>query len=277
MHSKKQIAFICGDNRQIYLANLFSENGWIVYTYNIDSPLLSNNCIKCKDLKSAINHCNIVVFPFKIRDIPIDEFFSSESYFKNKTIFGGNISNDFIEFFFKNKIEFYDFFKVDYITRLNAIATAEGCIKEAIEMSPYNLHNASSLVLGYGNCGSVLAHKLSNLNSYVTIACRKPYQGACAISEGIKYINISHLESRIKDFNYIFNTIPSTILTPNMLEKINKDCVIIDIASSPGGIDLEYAHMINLKAKTIPGIPGKVSPLSSAIILYDYINDVISI
>ena len=105
--------------------------------------------------------------------------------------FGGKIPSTIMDSFHKNNVQFYDFFKVDYVTRLNAIATAEGCIKEAIELSPYNLHGEKSLVFGYGNCGCVLANKLHKLCSDVTVCCRNSYQGACAISEGLKYININ--------------------------------------------------------------------------------------
>ena len=61
-----------------------------------------------------------------------------------------------------------------------------------------------------------------------------------------------------------------------VLDNISKDAFIIDIAPLDCGIDLEYAKMINLNAVNIPGIPGKVSPISSANILYDYILNVIS-
>ena len=276
MRPNNQIAFICGDNRQIYLANMFLDDGWIVYTYNINSNILSNKCIKCANLESAVNNSNIIVFPFKIDSIPIENFYTLAPTLKEKIIFGGNIPTELINCFYKYRIKFYDFFKADYITRLNAIATAEGCIKEAISISPYNLHGSKSLVLGYGNCGNVLAFKLKNLDSKTTIACRNPYQGACAISVGINYIDLKSIPEHINNFRFIFNTIPSKILNKQLLDKVNPHATIIDIASSPGGIDLEYAKMINLNAVNIPGIPGKVSAISSAKILFDYIIDVIS-
>ena len=67
MNSDNHIAFICGDKRQIHLANLFISNNWHVYTYGISSNLLSKACIKCISLESILNHSNIIVFPFKYK------------------------------------------------------------------------------------------------------------------------------------------------------------------------------------------------------------------
>ena len=146
---------------------------------------------------------------------------------------------------------------------------------EAIKLSPYNLHASKCLVLGFGNCGQVLATKLKNLECNVTVSCRNPYFGACARTYGINYVPLNHVYNCIQDFLFIFNTIPAKILTKRYLDLIKKEALIIDIASEPGGIDLEYASIINLNAVNIPGIPGKVAAISSAQILYDYINEVL--
>ena len=276
MNHNKSIAFVYGDDRQIYLANLFANINWNVYTYNLSSPLLSNKCIKCSTIESVSSKCDILVFPFKIDIIPLKELSSMLPFIKEKTIFTGNITTNHTKMFINNNITYYDFFKTDYVTRLNAIATAEGCIKEAIDLSPYNLHGSKCLVLGYGNCGQVLANKLSGLNCDVTVGCRNSYQGACALSEGHNYINLSKIHTYISDYLFIFNTIPHLVLDESLLKKIDSQTIIIDIASLPGGIDFEYAKMNNLIAKNIPGIPGKISPMSSAKILFDYIIYVLS-
>ena len=276
MNSNKSIGFVNGDNRQIYMVSLFEKNNWKVFTYGLSIPRLSNMHNICDNLSDVIINCDILVFPFKINLIPYDIFTSSLPLLKGKTIFSGNITKNYEDILTQHNIIFYDFFKSEQIARLNAIATAEGCIKEAISLSPYNLHGAKSLVLGYGNCGCVLANKLLHLSSDVTVCCRNPYQKACAITEGLKCISLNDIHNYIFDYLYIFNTIPAPILNASLLEKANPNSTLIDIASLPGGLDLEYAKMNNLTAVNIPGIPGIVSPMSSARILYDYIIDVIS-
>ena len=276
MNLKRNISFISGDTRQIYLANLFAKNLWHVYTYDIDSPVLDKTCIKCISIESALNHSDIVVFPFKIELIDNNILSKLSNLLENKIIFAGNIPFYLTNSFSEKNIKYYDFFKVDYVTRLNAIATAEGCIMEAIKSSKFNLHNNHSLVIGYGNCAQVLANKLKNLDSLVTITCRNSYQGACAISAGMKYLPLKQLTKHIHEYLFIFNTVPAKILSKKVLDNTNIDAFIIDIAPLNCGIDLEYAKMMNLNAVNIPGIPGKVSPISSAYILYDYILNVLS-
>ena len=229
----KSISLICGDSRQIYLANLFSDNGYKTHTYGLSSALLSNNCKQCSTLKEAITSSTAIIFPFRIDCISLSELEDIMPLLKSKIVFGGCIPNSLRDSFINNNICFYDYFKVDYINKLNAIATAEGSIYYAIGCSNINLHGSSSLVLGYGNCGSVLAHKLYSLGSKVTVACRKPYAQACAITNYLNYVHIDNIPNIIYDYSFIFNTIPSQIINRQVLAKMNKDSIIIDIASIP--------------------------------------------
>jgi dipicolinate synthase subunit A len=153
------------------------------------------------------------------------------------------------------------------ITILNAIATAEGTIMEAILNSDRNLHRSKCLVLGYGRCAKVLAQKLKALDANVTVAARSKEALAYANSFGLNIIALSDLDKILPDCDYIFNTIPALILTKEKLNLIKQDSTIIDIASYPGGVDFDYAKKLNLTAKLCPALPGKVASKSSADIL----------
>lgn len=229
----KCISFVCGDARQIYLANFFSENGYKSFVYGISSPLLSPNCTICNNLKDTIKSSYVVVFPYRIDCISLSELEDIIPLLTNKIVFGGCIPDTLKNTFNNNHVQFYDYFKVNYVNKLNAIATAEGCIYHAIGNSKVNLHNNNSLVIGYGNCGSVLAHKLYGLGSKVTVACRNPYSNACAYTNSLNYVDINNLSNIIYDYPFIFNTVPIIIFNRKVLSKINKDSIIIDIASSP--------------------------------------------
>lgn len=227
------VSFICGDNRQIYLENLFAAYNFKTYVYDLVSPLLSSSCIKCSSLETAINASKYIIFPFRIDCISLLQIESILPLLENKIVFGGCISKEIQHLFNINHIEFYDYFKTDYVNKLNAIATAEGCIYYAIGNSNINLHNSNSLVIGYGNCGSVLAHKLLSLGSHVTVTTRSHFQKASAFTNSLNYIDISKLNNTLYDYSFIFNTVPDMIIDKDILLKLNKDCIIIDIASSP--------------------------------------------
>ena len=64
---------------------------------------------------------------------------------------------------------------------------------------------------------------------------------------------------------------PSLIIKQKELDSFNKNVLIIDVASTPGGIDKEYAEKIKIKVITALGIPGKQMPKTAA----RYIKEVI--
>ena len=45
---------------------------------------------------------------------------------------------------------------------------------------------------------------------------------------------------------------------------VKKDCLIIDLASNPGGVDREVAKLKGIKTIWALSLPGKVAPLTSA-------------
>ena len=149
----KSVSFICGDTRQIYLENLFNLYGYKTYVYDLSSPLLSSSHTKCTSLDTAILASKYIIFPFRIDHLSLLQIESIIHLLKDKIIFSGCIQKEYKNLFDINNIHYYDFFKSDYINKLNAISTAEGSIYYAIGNSPINIHNSNSLVIGYGNCG----------------------------------------------------------------------------------------------------------------------------
>ena len=50
----------------------------------------------------------------------------------------------------------------------------------------------------------------------------------------------------------------------NILKNVRKDCLIIDLASKPGGTDLEECKKLGINAKLELALPGRVAPKTSA-------------
>ena len=57
---------------------------------------------------------------------------------------------------------------------------------------------------------------------------------------------------------------PQLILDENKLKYVQKESLLIDLASKPGGVDQEACKKLGLKFIWALAIPGKVAPLSSA-------------
>ena len=54
---------------------------------------------------------------------------------------------------------------------------------------------------------------------------------------GYQPIKLDELEENLNKFDIIINTVPAIILKKEQIEKLNKECLIVDIASFPGGVD----------------------------------------
>ena len=67
-----------------------------------------------------------------------------------------------------------DYNMLDSYALLNAVPTAEGAIKIAIENTNFTLWQSNILVIGYGRVGKILADRLKKLGANVTVSARKP-------------------------------------------------------------------------------------------------------
>lgn len=281
------VALIGGDLRQTYLASLLEEYGYTIITFGLNRNIQGCNLNYTHSSEHAISSSKTIILPIPFsrdkknitgfnddisvnsQNLSIEDFLTYLQ--SNHYIFGGNIPEKVIQICQKKNISYFDFMKNDEIALLNAIATAEGAIAESICKSNINLHQSRALILGYGKCGKVLASKLHSLGAKVTIGARRKGSLVEAYTNGFEGVELDKLEFTIKDFDYIFNTIPDIIITNKLLLYLSSETTIIDIASSPGGVDYEAAKILNRNAYSCLGIPGKISPKSSAKILAEAI------
>lgn len=278
-------AIIGGDLRQIYLAYILEKSGYKIITFGLNYIIPNFNLNFANSYEQAMSSSKTIISPIPFsrdkiyitgldNNTPNDKL-SVETFLKNLQhehyLIGGNIYNEVIDICSNENIPYFDLMKNEDIALLNAIATAEGTIAEAIYKSSINLHNSNALVLGYGKCGKVLASKLQAIGVNVVVAARKESALVEAYTNCIQGIELHKITLKIKNFNFIFNTIPSLIMDEKLLLSISPETTIIDIASLPGGVDYETAKNLNLNAHLCLGIPGKISPKSSAEILADAI------
>ena len=157
----------------------------------------------------------------------------------------------------------------------NAVPTAEGAIEIAIAETPFTIHGSKSLVLGYGKIGKILSKDLYALGAQTYVEARKYADLAMIEGHGYEPLPLDNLKDHIHEFDIIFNTIPSLILDDEILTKVKKDALIIDLASKPGGIDFDAAKTYGLKVIWALSLPGKIAPVSSGAIIKDTIMNII--
>lgn len=268
MSVKTEIGIFCGDRRHVHLTKALLQKGYSVNTYRLPENVWEEGCTVSSSLEELVQRCRFLIGPIPFtKDSEQAVLNLSCLLNKNHFLSGGMIPSDLVCFCKNQKIPYYDLMKNEKIAILNAIATAEGSIMEAILTGDSNLHKSSCLVLGYGRCARILAGKLKGLDAIVTVAARSEEALAFAQASGLRSVRLSEKTSLLPEFDFIFNTIPALVLDQNCLALLKPETVIIDIASAPGGIDYDYAMRRGLKARLCPGLPGKISPKSSADIL----------
>ena len=158
----------------------------------------------------------------------------------------------------------------------NAVPTAEGAIEIAIAETPFTIHGSKSLVLGYGKIGKILSKDLYALGAQTYVEARKYADLAMIEGHGYEPLPLDNLKDHIHEFDIIFNTIPSLILDDEILAKVKKDALIIDLASKPGGVDFDAARELGVNTIWALSLPGKVAPISAGQIICDTIYNILS-
>ncbi|HEX3021631.1 MAG TPA: dipicolinate synthase subunit DpsA [Lachnospiraceae bacterium] len=278
MKANSRIVFIGGDLRQCYMVRKLVAKGFLVATYGLEIEGQYDLIYRASSLKSAMNFGNVIVGPVpfshdkkmitctqQLEDLTVSNLIANLN--ENHIVFGGVVLPEIMKCCDELKIPCYDFMEMETVSVNNAIATAEGTILEAIKQSTINLHQSSCLVLGYGRCAKILADKLQGLHAKVTICARSEEALALANAYGYQTLSLKKLPQSVGDYSFIFNTIPSMVIDESIVNQLNKDVIIIDIASKPGGTDFEACEKREIKASLCLGLPGKYAPETSADIL----------
>lgn len=121
-----------------------------------------------------------------------------------------------------------------------------------------------------------MARSLQGLGAKIRMGVRKSEHYARAEEMGWKPFLVRDLSSYVSDIDLLFNTIPTMIVTAQIISKMPREAVIIDLASAPGGCDFRYAEKRGIKAMLAPGLPGIVAPKTAGIIMANTLVELIS-
>lgn len=169
-------------------------------------------------------------------------------------------------------ISVIELFELDEVAIYNSIPTAEGAVMMAIQNTDITIHGSQSLVLGLGRTGMTLARTLQGMGAEVSVAVRKEEHFARAFEMGFKPLYVKDVVSAAGNLDLLFNTIPTMIITAQMIAKLPSRAVIIDLASKPGGTDFRFAEKRGIKAMLAPGLPGIVAPKTAGRIIADCLS-----
>ena len=187
---------------------------------------------------------------------------------KTKCVLGGVINEEWKEFLEEKQIAYVDFTKLEEVVTENAQITAEAVIAEILQLSSYSIKGQNMMVTGFGACAKPIAEKLKVLGAQITIVARSEDARKKAMEFGYHTCDFKKWEHTIAEADTIINTVPAKVITENLLQKMQRDAIIIDIASKPGGTDFDAAKRLNIRAVHALALPGKVAPITSGYLMF---------
>ncbi len=280
-----QIGIIGGDARQLEVIQKCSELDATVVLIGFDNLQNGFSGISKTELTAeALKDLDAVILPAVGTDDQgrVDSLFSSQEMYlteelmaalpKQATVFTG-MAKPYLRSLCANAdIVLVELLDRDDVAIYNSIPTAEGAIMMAIQNSDITIHGSSCMVLGFGRTGFTLARTLHGMGAHVKVGIHRPEYYARAHEMGLSPFYTSELISHASKTDFVFNTIPSLIITPQVIANLPHRALIIDLASKPGGTDFRFAEKRGVKAMLAPGLPGIVAPKTAGRIMADTIT-----
>ena len=260
-----------GDIRQVHLARLLQEDGWEIVTWGLEKAGAPCAVPLARALETEIIILPLPVCRGDAMNLPLSDMeLSRDLLIKqlrcDQIIFGGMTQPLAQQV---GGFEFLDYYEREDVQIMNAVPTAEGAIMRAMEETDYTLRGSKCLVVGYGRIGKVLAHRLHGMGADVTVAARKSSDLAWIEAYGYRAVHTKNIAELMGKFDLVFNTVPAPVLDGACLERVNSDCLFMELASQPGGIDVTAVKEHNLRMLVERGLPGIVAAKTSAAAIRD--------
>lgn len=277
----KNVLIIGGDRRFLFLGELLKKRNRVSFLgfekqkggqNNISFDEATSSCYDYIVLPVPSFKDGFVNSPFSALKISCENVLS---LIKQKTVLlGAMLPDDFLELASKYKVEYFDYFLREELTVANAWLTAEGAVAIAVSESDFSLFGADVLVMGYGRIGKALSHILKGYGARTDVSARKASDFAWIRAFGHTAINTADIKEHIGKYDIIFNTIPKPLLNKEALSLVKDNCLIIDLASLPGGADKAFAKEKGIKLIHALGLPAKVSPKEAGKIIMEAIENI---
>jgi dipicolinate synthase subunit A len=292
------IAVLGGDAREVIMAGLLCRDGFDVVTYGLgpvacQSLGLDDGLTGVAELEASsameavagrrwllcpapgLGEGDVVYAPYARGPIWLNEAMLRASDVANGGIVLGRASSSLLALAAAVPTTVYQS-KDDEALRVRvATSAAEGLLALLVGRTDQVLRDQRVLVLGYGATGSAFADRLVLLGARVTVAARREESLARAEQHGAATVAFDDRADAMADATVIVNTVPSTSAMPLAVLKELDGCLVIDIASPPGGTDHPAAQAAGCQVTWIRGVAGERAPRTAGELQYRYVRRVI--
>lgn len=266
-----------GDARQIEMGRLLMERGIHVYMAGFDraeKELAGAQVIKQEDLSYSLMDVFILPVSGVKKDGVVDAPFSSKPLrmtreiaesLSPECIIVSGIATPFLKSIVDRDV-LYIFNRTDAAV-LNSIPTAEGALMIAMQKTDRTIHGANVMVVGLGRVGITTARLFYQVGAHVTAAVRETGKFARAKEMNLHPFYMESMKEEIAKSDIVINTVPDMVLTEEIVAKMKRGSLIIDLASEPGGTDFEAAESLGVETIHALSLPGKIAPRTAGEIL----------
>ena len=276
MRQKLNFWIVGGDPRQAALARALAEDGHSVHTYALEQAVESTlSAPSLAGIEDA--HCGVLPLPAldgERINAPLSRLLDALT--PGQLLCAGMLKPPLVEEAQARSLLLADYFAREELAVANAVPSSEGAIQIAMEELPITLHGAQALVIGYGRLGKVLARQLRGLGVRVSVAARKYADLAWIRAEGLEAERSDQLSGWLCGYDLVVNTVPAPILGREELTQLKPGCLVIDLASKPGGVDFDAAAQLGVKAVWALSLPGKVAPVTAGLAIRDAIYNILT-
>ena len=279
---------IGGDERAACLSNHLAQSPdkRVCALFLEQSKRLSTAVVQSTDSNRYLPQSDVSIFPLPVLDAEGDintplsstrvGLFDCLSLLRPGTlVLAGQLPAAFQQQLAQNGLTAVDYAAREEFAVRNAIPTAEGAVEIALRETAQTLFGAECLVLGYGRIARVLVGLLRAFGARVGTAARRHGDLAWITAAGAQAIPFARVDSALPTADIIFNTVPAPVLGAAQLVRLKSGCLIIDLASRPGGVDREAAAQCGVKTIWALSLPGRTAPDSAGVILCDTIDNIL--
>lgn len=270
MKHRLNVWVIGGDARQEKLAGLLRREGHTVHTYALDCTAEHS-----EPSLNGVELADCVVLPLPVTgdgsllNAPLSEVSHPlagvlDSLRPGQIICAGKVDRNTAELAHERGLVLHDYFAREELAVANAVPTVEGAIQIAMEELPITLHGARVLVIGCGRLGKLLGHRLKGLGAKVSLSARKCADLAWAEAHDFAVEHTDELDGWLCSYDLVINTVPARVLGVERLSELKEGCLVIDLASRPGGVDPEGAQQLGVQVIHALSLPGRVAPVTAA-------------
>lgn len=265
-----------GDRRQAALARALAEDGHTVHAFALKLPEALPPTLSEETTLARCERADCIVLPLPVSDgagrlnaplgegeVPLDQLMAQLP--PRPYLCGGRVDGETRRLAEVNGLTLRDYFAREELAVANAVPTAEGAVQLAMERLPITIHGARVLILGYGRVGQLTARRFSALGARVTVAARRCEALAWARAEGCAGESLDRLRGWLCGYDLVINTIPAPVLGREELADLKEGCLVLDLASRPGGVDRQAAAQLGIHPIHALGLPGKVAPVTAGL------------